>query len=109
MASLCLLGALASCITRADRRRHQHSRRRRTKTAEASVLETDVGDDVQIVVVRRRDSKGPGSPPTSPKSALWSPDRKVSMGKNVRWADEITAAEGGQFGKTEDGPEQLLC
>lgn len=103
MASLCILVGLAACLARLDRR-CQWCRRHGSRDQDVPMLEMDISDDVQIVVVKRRDSRFIQG---SPKSALSSPERNGSLGKSVRWADEI--ADSCDIGhKTTHGLLELL-
>ena len=85
--ALFIILGLATCITRLENRRILRSKYPRSHSL--SRLEIDVGEDLQIVVVKTRSGMRSSSPT---KSALFSPERKGSLGKSVRWADEIAVA-----------------
>jgi hypothetical protein len=104
-ASLCLILGLSSCLARLDQRRQtwtRHSHHRKSIS-----IEMEVGEDMQIVVVKTR-SLSSRYPPSPSKSTLCSPERKASSGKSVRWADEVAMASDSDLGRGHNGTSQDL-
>ncbi len=65
----------------------------------------EVGEDMQILVVKTRSLSSRNSPGPS-KSTLCSPERKASLGKSVRWADEVAMAWDSDLGCGHDRTSQ---
>ena len=104
-AAFYLILSLASCLKRLNQHR-QRRRGRCSRDDELAMVEVDVGEDFHIVMVRKREPRSTQSPP---KSALWRPERKGSLGKSVRWASEIAIACGqNDQGDLGNGAQELL-
>lgn len=109
-AALCLILGLASCISRLENRRLRQNRwtSHAPQPRQLSRLEIDMGQDLQILVVKTR-SLSTRHPQSSMKSALFSPDRKGGLGKNVSWADEVAGSSAEEHLSASKGLEDLLC
>ena len=105
-AALCLILGLASCISRLEDRRLRQNRFTSDdpQHRQLSRLEIDVREDLQTLVVKTR-SLSTRHPQSPGKSALFSPDRKGSLGKNVSWADEVAESSAEEDLSTSKGFE----